>query len=195
MSNHVCPWWLCYTFDNPLRRLVQDPVAILRPYLAAGQTGLDLGCGMGYFSLGMARLVGPQGRVHSVDLQARMLSVLMRRATRQGLAGRMAPRQCQAHDLGIADLAGQVDLALAFWMLHEVPDQAGFLAQVALALKPSGHLLLAEPRLHVNGPDFERQLAQALGAGWRVRETPAIWGSWTALLAPPQEPHAAREAA
>ncbi|CAO0821925.1 hypothetical protein DFAR_2730033 [Desulfarculales bacterium] len=58
MAEHVCPWWLCYTLDNPLRRLVQDSVTALRPFLALRQTALDLGCGMGYFSLGMARLAG-----------------------------------------------------------------------------------------------------------------------------------------
>ncbi|MFH1036012.1 MAG: class I SAM-dependent methyltransferase [Pseudomonadota bacterium] len=182
MAEHVCPWWLCYTFDNPLRRLVQDPVATLRPYLAQGQTALDLGCGMGYFSLGMARLVGDKGRVVAVDLQEKMLATLRRRATKQGLAARIQTRRCSPDDLGLDDLRGQVDLALAFWMLHEVPDQAGFLGQVAQALGDGGRLLVAEPRFHVSEEAFQAELDSACAGDWEVLERPNIWGSRSALL-------------
>ena len=46
-------------------------------------------------------------------------------------------------------------------MLHEVPDQAAFLAEVIACLKPSGRLLIVEPRLHVSGAAFERSVAIA----------------------------------
>ena len=155
---------------------------MLRPYVSAGQTALDLGCGMGYFSLGLAKLVGESGRVIAVDLQERMLAGLRRRAAKQGLGRRIEPRLCAANDLGIADLAGRVDLALAFWMLHEVPDQAGFLGQVGESLADGGRLLLAEPRFHVKEPAFQQQLDLARDRGWEVLERPALWGSRGALL-------------
>ncbi len=69
MSNRVCPWWLGYLLVSPLRRLFQDPTEIVRPYAGEGMTVLDVGCGMGFFSLPMARLVGDRGRVVCVDLQ------------------------------------------------------------------------------------------------------------------------------
>jgi hypothetical protein len=34
----ICPWWLTYTFDNPLRKLFQDPFKILSPYVRAQNT-------------------------------------------------------------------------------------------------------------------------------------------------------------
>ncbi|MCU0503094.1 MAG: class I SAM-dependent methyltransferase [Anaerolineae bacterium] len=58
-------------------------------------------------------------------------------------------------------LAETADFALAFWMLHEVPDQAAFLAEVRACLKPSGRLLIAEPRVHVGGAAFERSVEMA----------------------------------
>ena len=82
MDDHVCPWWLCFTFDNPLRRLIHNPDRLLRSWIAPGQTAIDIGCGMGYFTLPMARLVGNSGRVIAVDLQAQMLDRLQRRAER-----------------------------------------------------------------------------------------------------------------
>ena len=72
-SPHVCPWWLCYSFDNPLRRLIHNPQRILSPYIKQGMTVLDAGCGMGYFSIGMAKMVGDSGKVIAVDLQQKML--------------------------------------------------------------------------------------------------------------------------
>lgn len=181
---HVCPWWFCYTFDNPLRRLVHDPHAMLAPWVRPGATCLDLGCGMGYFTIGLARLAAPGGRVVAVDLQDEMLERVKRRAARAGLAGLVQPRRCAADSLGIADLRGAVDFALCFWMLHEVPDMAGFLGQVLAAQKPSGRLLVAEPKFHVSAPAFDQALGLAQAQGWRVAERPAVWGSHAALLAP-----------
>jgi tRNA A58 N-methylase Trm61 len=48
---------------NPLRRLVHAPLALLRPYVKEGMTVLEPGPGMGFFTLDLARLVGPTGRV------------------------------------------------------------------------------------------------------------------------------------
>ncbi len=69
----TCPWWFLFTFDNPFRKIYQDPFTILTPYLKNGDTAVDLGCGMGYFSIPMAELVGDRGKVVAVDLQERML--------------------------------------------------------------------------------------------------------------------------
>jgi 2-polyprenyl-3-methyl-5-hydroxy-6-metoxy-1,4-benzoquinol methylase len=86
---HICPWWGGYFIDNPLRRLIHDLQTILGPYVKPGMTVLDVGCGMGFFSIGMARMVGDEGRVIAVDLQQKMLDVLWRRAQRAGVADRI----------------------------------------------------------------------------------------------------------
>jgi len=54
-KDRVCPWWLAYTFDNPFRRLFQNPDRILGNDAKPGHTVLDIGCGLGYFTLAMAR--------------------------------------------------------------------------------------------------------------------------------------------
>ena len=166
-QGHVCPWWLIPTFDNPLRRLVQNPDRLLSGLVSPGQAAADLGCGMGYFSVPLARLVGPAGRVFAVDLQSEMLSGVRKRAQRAGLEARIQLHQATPHSLG---LATPVDFVLAFWMLHEVPDQERFLAEVRSFLKPGGRFLFVEPRGHVPGADFDRSVSRAHTAGFQHAE-------------------------
>jgi ubiquinone/menaquinone biosynthesis C-methylase UbiE len=182
MAHRVCPWWIGYLLASPLRKLRQDPHAILSPFVREGMVVLEPGPGMGFFTLELARLVGAAGRVIAVDVQARMLSALRRRARRAGLENRIETRQVAHDGMGIADLDGRVDFALAFAMVHEVPDAARFLAEVAAALKPGARLLLAEPKGHVKAPDFAVTLDLAGRSGLRIESRPVVRASHTALL-------------
>jgi ubiquinone/menaquinone biosynthesis C-methylase UbiE len=183
MAHSVCPWWLGYFLVSPLRRLVQDPRAILRPLVAEGATVLEPGPGMGFFTLELARLVGPSGRVVAVDVQPRMLAALRRRARRARLGDRIEAREAKADRLGTEDLAGAVDFVLAFALVHELPDVAGFFAEALRALKPQGKMLLSEPTGHVSDEAFTRTLGLAESAGFVPLARPAIWRSRSALLA------------
>ena len=168
---HVCPWWLGYFMLLPLRRLYHNPKSLLAPHVTPGMTVLEPGCGMGYFTLDLARLVGPSGRVVAVDLQEKMLAGLRRRAARTGLLERIDARRAEEGSMGLDDLAGRVDFALLFAMVHEVPDARRFFAEVAAALKPGGVVLFAEPRGHVSASDMDRSLDLAREAGLHVRES------------------------
>ena len=170
-DKHVCPWWLAYTFDNPLRRFLHDPEAILSPYLRSGMTAADLGCGMGFFSRGMARIVGDAGKVIAVDLQQEMLDITRKRAERDGIVHRVSFQRAKEDDLTINE---QVDFALAFWMAHEVNDEARFFEQVFSVLKPAGVFLIAEPRMHVTKSRFEELLKFAENAGFKISAYPRI---------------------
>ncbi|NIR25569.1 MAG: class I SAM-dependent methyltransferase, partial [Gammaproteobacteria bacterium] len=99
MDHHVCPWWLAYSFDNPLRRLVHNGSKLLSPYVKGEMTVTDIGCGLGYFTIEMAKLLDGNGRVIAVDLQEKMLAAVMRRAKRQGQDDRIIPRLCRSDDL------------------------------------------------------------------------------------------------
>jgi SAM-dependent methyltransferase len=183
MSGTVCPWWLGTLLAAPIRRLWQDPQVIVAPYLEAGMTVLEPGPGMGFFTLEMARILGPRGRVVAVDVQPRMLEGLRRRAERAALLDRIDARLCPRDSLGVEDLAGEVDFVLAFAVVHELPDTARFFAEAARALRPGGRLLLAEPRLHVKPRGFAATVAAAQTAGLEKEGNPRIRGSRTALLA------------
>lgn len=157
----VCPVWVGYFLASPLRRVFHNPYAILAPHVREGMTVLDAGCAMGFFSLPLARLVGPSGRVVCVDLQKGMIRGLEQRAERAGLIGRLEGRLCSPDDLGVDDLDGKVDFALAFACIHEAPDSSVLIGQLAKALRTGGRCLLAEPRGHVTARAFDETVALA----------------------------------
>ena len=182
MSGRVCPWWLGYLLASPLRSWMEDPSRLLAPYVREGMTVLEPGPGMGFFTLELARLVGPAGRVVAPEIQVRMIAGLKRRAARAGLASRVEPRQVAPETLGVDDLAGRVDFVLAYAVVHEMPDAARFFQQAAAVLKPGASLLLAEPAGHVKSEGFETELGVAADAGLEVVERPAIRRSHAAVL-------------
>jgi 2-polyprenyl-3-methyl-5-hydroxy-6-metoxy-1,4-benzoquinol methylase len=175
----VCPWWLCFTFDNPLRKLLHNPEAILGPYIKPGNTVIDIGAGMGYFSIPMARLVGPAGHVTAVDIQTKMLSALAERAQRRGVSERITTHLASP---GSLDHHSKADFILAFWMVHEVPDQRSFLTEIHNLLKPDGLFLLVEPIVHVLKRSFSQTLKTAEDVWFFVKENPKIRISHSALL-------------
>jgi ubiquinone/menaquinone biosynthesis C-methylase UbiE len=178
-DRHVCPWWLCFTFDNLIRKLFHSPENILAPYVHEGDTVLDVGPGMGYFSIPLARMVGDKGKVIAADVQAPMLAALRKRVKKQGLEGCVVPHLCKSDSIGIRD---PIDFVLAFWMVHEVPNQNRFFREIKLLLKPEGKLLLAEPTIHVTRSMFEETQKRAEEAGFKVMANPKISMSRTALL-------------
>lgn len=174
MSHCVCPWWIGYLLLSPVRRWMQDPSELLRPYVHAGMTVLEPGPGMGFFTIPLAQLVGESGRVVAVDLQPKMIAALKRRAAKFNVAARVDARVTSAESLGVDDLAGRVDFALTFAMVHELPSASRFFQEISRSLKPGALLLLAEPRGHVNHAAFDAELAAAANAGLDLKDRPEV---------------------
>jgi 2-polyprenyl-3-methyl-5-hydroxy-6-metoxy-1,4-benzoquinol methylase len=169
-KHHVCPWWLCFTFDNVFRRFLQNPEHILKSYVNQGMKVLDIGAGMGYFTIPLADLVGDQGKVIAADIQAKMLDGIGRRAIRASLQDRIKLHQSQPDKIGINE---SIDFCLAFWITHEVPDRARFLAEISSNLRQNGLLLLVEPKIHITSKSYE---------GFSIADHPKIFLSYATLL-------------
>ena len=178
---HTCPWWLGYSFDNPLRRLIHDPAVIFHGLVGPGDTVVDIGCGLGYFSIALAKIVEPTGRVIGLDVQGQMISRARRRAERAGVADRITFRVCRPDRLELDESA---DFILAFWMLHEVAEPGRLLGEIHAALRPSGRLLIAEPRIHVPAQNFTATVDLASDSGFRVVTGPKVRLSRCVLCIP-----------
>jgi ubiquinone/menaquinone biosynthesis C-methylase UbiE len=186
MADHVCPVWVGHLLANPLRKLLQNPKKILRPYVQEGMTALDIGCAMGFFSLPLAEMVGSQGKVICIDMQDQMIKSLDRRAVKAGLFERMETRVCRQDSLGIDDIPDSVDFALALAVLHEVPDPPALFRQVLDALKPAGKFLVAEPKGHVSASDFRATVSLAKQTGFTAVDASLSFSGHSVLLQKPE---------
>jgi ubiquinone/menaquinone biosynthesis C-methylase UbiE len=176
------PWWFAYTFDNALRRVVQDPERILTPYLKPGMHAMDVGCGMGFLAIAMAKLVGPSGRVTAVDVSGPLLRVLGRRADSAGVAGRIRTIQCYAEQLNVPK---PVDFVGAFYSMHAVDNRQQAATRMAASLAPGGRLLLVEPKLHVSRKTFTRLVDAFRAVGLAESASPRVRFSHARLMAKP----------
>jgi len=183
MREHgVCPWWVAYFFDNPLRRIINPPQAVLGPYVGDGMTVLDYGCGFGHYALGMARLTGPSGRVIAVDVQLKMLDKTMARARKAGLDQIIQPRLCERQGIGASV---DLDFALISNTLHETPAPGALLTELFALLKPGARLLLLEPSGHLGADEFEAEVELAREAGFEETDRPKIARAMSALFRKP----------
>jgi ubiquinone/menaquinone biosynthesis C-methylase UbiE len=182
MEHTVCPWYIGYVLANPLRTLYQNPQKILGSYLKAGMKVLEIGPGMGFFSIPMARMVGKEGKIICVDVQDQMLRRLRKRAHKNGLDHIIETWQCPPSSLSVQDQNGTTDFALAFAVVHEIPDQNNLLVEIYDSLKPQGILFVAEPRGHVTREAFDAFLSIAQSKGFAIAETPDVPGSLSIVL-------------
>ena len=181
-AQRVCPWWLGYFLASPIRKLRYNPRTLLAPYVKEGMKVLDFGSAMGFFSIPLAQIVGPAGKVICIDMQERMLARLKKRAQKAGVSAQIDARLCTQDSPGLEPLAGTIDFALLFAVVHEVPARAALFAGVVAALKPQAKLLLAEPKGHVSAEDFARTLAIAKEKGFVEVATPEISRTFAVLL-------------
>jgi ubiquinone/menaquinone biosynthesis C-methylase UbiE len=178
-KKRVCPVERAGSLDNRLRRLLQNPRKILQPFITPGMTVLDLGCGPGFFTLDMAIMVGESGKVIACDLQEGMLQKLQNKIHATELEKRIVLQRCETDKIGITET---VDFILAFYMVHEIPDQTGLFKELEAILKPGGTILLVEPPFHVSGSAFEQTLDKARQTGLSRELGPRVLFSKSALL-------------
>jgi 2-polyprenyl-3-methyl-5-hydroxy-6-metoxy-1,4-benzoquinol methylase len=176
-KQHTCPWWLCFIFDNRLRKVIHNPFKILSPYIKKGDSVLDLGPGMGYFTIPLCEMVGDDGIVYAVDVQSEMLERITQKAKRHNIVN----LRTHLIDNNI-DIKTTVDFILAFWMFHEVSDKANILRQLHDNLKNNGSLLIVEPKIHVTKIRFENEISLVQAAGFEMRTCPEIAVSRAALF-------------
>ena len=178
-KHRLCPVEHAGVLDFVFRRLLQNPRRILRPYVQEGMTALDLGCGPGFFTMEMARLVGQTGKVTAADLQQGMLAIVRKKTEHSVLAERVKLHLSRPDGIGLAE---KFDFILVFYMLHEVPDPLLFLLEIKNLLKASGSVLLVEPKWHVSRDEFLNSIGKMKQAGLAAAAEPKIRFSRTIVL-------------
>lgn len=116
---------------------------VLDEHIEPGQTACDLGCGNGFYTLPLARMVGDKGVVYAVDIQQQMIQMLERRLERQEIRN-VRPIVNTAVTVGVPE--GSCDLILLTDVYHEFSHPEQMLKAIRNALKPSGRVALVEFR-------------------------------------------------
>lgn len=175
----VCPAEIAGLLDNSVRRLLQNPNKIMKPYIQKGMTVLDLGCGPGFFSIEIANLLNGSGKVIAADLQDGMLETVNKKIKGTDLEQRIELHKCGKNEIGITE---KVDFVLCFYMIHEVPNQVNLFNELKSILKPNGKVYIIEPKIHVSEKAFGQMIHRLTETGFEIIDRPNVFFSKTALL-------------
>ena len=182
MSNkgkHIFPVKRAGMLDSKIRRFLQSPKKIIGAYIKEGMSVLDMGCGPGFFTLDMAKMVGESGKVIASDLQEGMLEIVRDKIKGTELENKIILHKCKKDKIAISE---SVDFALLFHIVHEVPDEKMLFEELASISKPNAKVFIAEPSFHISKAQFEETINKAYKAGFRVIKRPKIFFSKVALL-------------
>ena len=155
--------------DKGYRKLVHNPTTILKNQVKEGMVVLELGCGPGFFTPEIARLVGKSGKVIAADLQEGMLQIVRDKIEKMDIKERVQLHKCGEETIGLHE---KVDLVVAFLVMHEVPDKRKTLSEIKTILKPDGRLYVLEMIMHPPKKNFEETIAIAHELGFNDLEKP-----------------------
>lgn len=178
--NRVCPVELANSLDSKIRMWLQNPQKILSPYVKKGMKVLDVGCGPGFFSVELAKKVGAEGKVYSVDLQEEMLQKLRDKIYGTPLGKIIQLIKCERDEINVPE---KVDFILAFYMVHEVPNKDKFFTTLKNILNENGTLLIVEPKFfHVSKKEFATTISKAEAVGFNAAEGSKLPFSFSSIL-------------
>ena len=136
--------------EAPDREAWQKPEQIMDALgVAEGSTVADIGAGAGWFTIQLARRVGPNGTVYAQDVQRQMLEAIRRRVAREGL-------QNVQTRLGAGSAPNlpqrTFDAILVVDVYDAVDEPVPLLRNLAAALKPGGRIGIVNYKPGNGGP-------------------------------------------
>lgn len=136
------PQFLANIIDNPLRRKIQPPKETgLRHGIKSGMNVLEVGPGNGRYTAEAAKIVGPNGRITTIDIENKMIERVKKRMEIENV------KNVTAEIANVYKLPYQncsYDLIYMIAVFNEIPDQEKALTEFHRVLKPNGLLVLSE---------------------------------------------------
>lgn len=178
-NSKVCPVERAGALDNKFRKLLHNPEKLLSKYIKPGMNVMDFGCGPGFFSIEIAKLLKHSGRITAVDLQQGMLDKLNSKIKGSVFQNSIELHKCGERNIGLNEV---FDFIVAFYVIHEVQDPERLFLQFNNLLVQKGRIFIAEPLFHVPKDKFYNNLSFATKYGFRVIETPKLFFSRAVVL-------------
>lgn len=164
MSYHGAPWLI----RDEREREERCSLMLVNLGVKRGMTVCDMGCGNGFYSLQLAKMVGKNGNVLAVDIQPEMLELLRDRMEKEGVEN-VTPILGSLHNPRLP--TGQVDLILLVDVYHEFSHPQHMLQAMHRSLAPGGQIVLLEYR--AEDPDVPIKPLHKMSKKQIMKELPA----------------------
>ena len=167
--------------EGPDRDAYQRPDQIMDALqIAEGSVVADLGAGGGWFTVRLARRVGPNGRVYAEDIQPQMIEAIKRRVQRENLQRFVETKLGNPLDPQLPE--NSLDAVLIVGTYYEMEQPIALLRNAARALKKDGKIAIIDFTMAGGGPgppmeervDPERVIREANAAGLRLIARPNL---------------------
>jgi ubiquinone/menaquinone biosynthesis C-methylase UbiE len=178
-NKRVCPVTKTRWLDVKFRKWIHNPNKLFNGYIKEDMVILDVGCGSGFFTVELAKMINGSGKVIAADLQDGMLDKVKQKIRGTDIEGKILLHKCGKNKIGVTE---KVDFVLAFYMVHEVPEQVRFLEEIKSILKPNGIFYLVEPKFHVSKTEFKITEKNAIELGFKPIKKPKIYLSRAVVL-------------
>ena len=177
-NNRVCPVEKAGSLDNRIRKLIQNPNKILASYIRNNMTVLDFGCGPGFFTIEIAKMLGQSGKIIAADIQDGMLEKIKKKIKGTSLEQNIELHKCSYR----IDITEKIDFIIAFYVIHEVPNRNNLFEELKSILKTNGKILIVEPKFHVSKKSFETVTKRLENINFEIINKPKIFLSRSVLL-------------
>lgn len=177
-NQNICPVEKAGMLDSFFRRIIQNPKRIIKPYVKEGITAMDLGCGPGFFTVEMAKIIQKSGKVIAVDVQEGMLEFLANKIKGTQYQDIVTLHKSNTDTLNYSD---KVDFILAFYVVHEINRDTLF-SELHSILNPDGEILIVEPNFHISVKVYEEMLHALEKEGFEIVSKPRIFFSRAVLI-------------
>jgi ubiquinone/menaquinone biosynthesis C-methylase UbiE len=166
-----------FAHDNPIRRLFMPPRRLVESFVTKDQAAAGLGCGPGFYTLALAKSVGPEGKVYAVDSDEKAIRAVEKKAAKRGYHNIEAHASCASDLSFIKD--GTMDFVLAHGLLCSMAPRhhESAVNEIRRVLKPGGlaYLTVARgPWSYVGQEEWEKILegfrVERRGYGFSVIE-------------------------
>lgn len=178
---------VAFLLDSRLRRLVQPPAKVVeRSKIAKGMQVLEVGCGSGAIALHAAGVVGPEGKIYALDVQAGMLKRFERKLAQSENRdiSNVELIEADACDMPFEDAS--FDLVYMVTALPEMPDPQRALQEVKRVLKPGGILAVTELLFDPDYPLKSTSIKRCTQAGLVFDESAGNFLNYTVTFKKPE---------